>query len=51
MPWTVGPKLMLLPESNQILKIGPGIEAEAMRLVHKETSVPVPKVYDVCEKE
>jgi hypothetical protein len=52
-PDTIGPRVILLPDTKQILKIGYGVtrsEADAMRLVAAHTSVPVPRVDRVGER-
>ena len=46
-PLNVGPRILYLPDQNQIVKAGPNVkmsEAEAMRFVALHTSVPVPDV-------
>lgn len=44
-PRRVGPRILYLPDQDQILKAGPSVkmsEAEAMRYVALRTSVPIP---------
>ncbi|KAJ6282054.1 kinase-like domain-containing protein [Bipolaris maydis] len=46
-PNKIGPRVIFLPDTKQVLKIGYGItssEAEGMRLLASRTSVPVPRV-------
>jgi hypothetical protein len=53
-PRPMGPKIFLLPKEDRILKAGISVklsEAEAMRFVASKTSIPVPTVHDVYEKE
>ena len=53
-PRPMGPKIFLLPKEDRILKVGISVklsEAEAMRFVASKTSIPVPTVHDVYEKE
>ena len=53
-PRPMGPKILLLPKEDRILKAGISVklsEAEAMRFVASKTSNPVPTVHDVYEKE
>ncbi|CZT18447.1 uncharacterized protein RCC_04292 [Ramularia collo-cygni] len=48
-PQKIGPRILHLPDTKRILKAGPTVkmsEAEAMRLIACETSIPVPKVHD-----
>ncbi|KAF1840390.1 kinase-like protein [Cucurbitaria berberidis CBS 394.84] len=52
-PNKIGPRIIFLPDTKQILKIGYGItrsEAEAMRLLTSQTSVPVARVDRVSER-
>ncbi|OAK95088.1 kinase-like protein [Phaeosphaeriaceae sp. SRC1lsM3a] len=52
-PAKIGPRIILFPDTKQILKIGYGItrsEAEAMLLVASQTSVPVARVDQVGER-
>ncbi|KAF2131825.1 kinase-like protein [Dothidotthia symphoricarpi CBS 119687] len=49
----IGPRIILFPDTKQILKIGHGIarsEADAMRLLATQTSVPVARVDRVGER-
>ena len=53
-PRPMGPKIFLLPKEDRILKVGSGVkrsEAEAMRFVSSNTSIPVPTVYDAYVRE
>jgi hypothetical protein len=53
-PCPMGPKIFLLPKEDRILKAGISVkpsEAEAMRFVASQTSISVPTVPDVYEKE
>lgn len=53
-PNNIGPKIFLLPEEDWILKVGSSVklsEADAMQFVARNTSVPVPIIHDVYEKE
>jgi hypothetical protein len=48
-PNKIGPRILHLPDKNQILKVGPSVkmsEAEVMRFVALQTSVPVPQVLE-----
>ena len=48
-PMKVGPRILYLPDRNQILKAGPTVkesEAEAARFVALQTSIPVPEVFE-----
>ncbi|KXT02489.1 hypothetical protein AC578_4183 [Pseudocercospora eumusae] len=52
-PRTVGPRILHLPDQNQIIKAGPSVkmsEAEAMRFVALHTSIPVPEVQEAYNK-
>lgn len=53
-PKKIGPRILFLPDQNQILKAAPNIkssEAEAMQYAARHTSVPVPEVYDSYIKD
>lgn len=48
-PGKIGPRILLLPSQNRILKAGATVklsEAKAMQYVARHTSVPVPEVQD-----
>ncbi|EUC38038.1 hypothetical protein COCCADRAFT_83792 [Bipolaris zeicola 26-R-13] len=52
-PNKIGPRIIFLPDTKQVLKVGYGIkslEAEAMRLLASRTSVPVPRVDRVGQR-
>jgi serine/threonine protein kinase len=53
-PRPMGPRIFLLPEEDRILKVGISVkltEAEAMRYVACNTSIPIPTVHDAYEHE
>jgi len=53
-PRPMGPRIFLLPKEDRILKVGISVklsEAEAMRCVACNTSIPVPTVHDAYEHE
>jgi len=53
-PRPMGPRIFLLPKEDRVLKVGISVklsEAEAMRFVARETSMPVPTVHDAYEQE
>jgi len=53
-PRPMGPRTFHLPKEDRILKVGTTAklsEAEAMRFVARETSIPVPTVHNAYEQE
>lgn len=53
-PSKIGARILHLPDTNQILKAGSKVklsEAEAMRLIARQTSIPVPRVQDAYVKD
>lgn len=52
-PDRISSHVFYVPSSSLILKVGPKVrlpEAEAMRFVANNTSIPVPTVHEYCEK-
>lgn len=53
-PRTIGPKIFHIPDRDVILKVGKGVklaEANAMRFVSSQSSIPIPEVYEAYEKD